>query len=378
MNVLFVATQDDHIYKFHVPFMNWFKEKGFEVHIATNFLDYKAELEELGFILHQIDFSRNPLSKNNIKAISQVRKLLRGNPFSLIHVNTPIAAFITRFVANKGKIKPIVYTAHGFHFYKGAPIINWFLYYPLEKLAAKWTDALITMNEEDYLAAQKLMQKTRGKAYIVHGVGVDLGKYKKDDKARYQKRRELNIDEDQIVLLSIGEINKNKNQKQVVEAISLLPVDIKHKIVYIIAGKGEQEREVKKLTTKYDLDKQVVFLGYSEDIPSLINAADIILSTSYREGLPKNVMEAMASEKSVVGTDVRGNRDLIKQGETGLLISVGDYIATADAITKLITDKELFLDIEKTAKEYVEQYSLGNVLKEMADIYKKIFGSYKE
>jgi len=374
MDVLFIATQDDHIYKFHVPFMKWFKKQGYEVHIAANFLDYKEELKEFGFVLHQIDFSRNPLSKNNIKAMYQIRKLLRGNPFSLIHVNTPIAAFITRFVANKEKIKPIVYTAHGFHFYKGAPITNWLLYYPLEKIAARWTNALITMNEEDYLAAQKLMQKTRGKAYKVHGVGVDLSRYKKDDKARYEKRRELNIDDDKIVLLSIGEINKNKNQKQVVEAMSFFPVDIKHKIVYIIAGKGEQEREVKKLTTKYGLDKQVVFLGYSEDIPSLINAADIILSTSYREGLPKNVMEAMASEKPVIGTDVRGNKDLIKHGETGLLIPVGDYKATAEAITKLISDKELCITVEKAAKEYAEQYSLGNVLNKMADIYNERLG----
>jgi glycosyltransferase involved in cell wall biosynthesis len=156
--------------------------------------------------------------------------------------------------------------------------------------------------------------------------------------------------------------------------MSFFPVDIKHKIVYIIAGKGEQEREVKKLTTKYGLDKQVVFLGYSEDIPSLINAADIILSTSYREGLPKNVMEAMASEKPVIGTDVRGNKDLIKHGETGLLIPVGDYKATAEAITKLISDKELCITVEKAAKEYAEQYSLGNVLNKMADIYNERLG----
>lgn len=372
MNVLFVATQDDHIYKFHVPFMNWFKEQGYEVHIAANFLDYKEELEELGFILHQIDFSRNPLSKNNIKAIYQVRDLLRGNPFSLIHVNTPIAAFITRFVANKERIKPIVYTAHGFHFYKGAPIMNWLLYYPLEKIAARWTDALITMNEEDYLAAQKLMQKTRGKAYKVHGVGVDLSRYKKDDEARYKKRRELNIDEEQFVLLSIGEINKNKNQKQVIEAIALLPGDLKYKIVYLIAGKGKQEREIKSISAKYGLDKQVVFLGYSEDIPNLINAADIVLSTSYREGLPKNVIEAMATEKPVIGTDIRGNRDLIKQGEIGLLVPVGDYKATAEAITKLITDKEFYVAVGNAAKRYVEQFGLDNVLKKMADIYHKL------
>ncbi len=369
MNVLFVATQDDHIFKFHVPFMNWFKEQGYEVHIATNFLDYKVELEELGFVLHQIDFSRNPLSKNNIKAMYQVRELLRGNPFSLIHVNTPIAAFITRFVAKKERIKPIVYTAHGFHFYKGAPVINWLLYYPLEKIAARWTDALITMNEEDYLAAQKLMQKTRGKAYKVHGVGVDLSRYKKDDEARYQKRRELNIDEDQIVLLSVGEINKNKNQKQVIEAMSLLPKDLKHKIVYLIAGKGEQERKIRSISIKYGLDKQVIFLGYSDDVPNLLNAADIVVSTSYREGLPKNVMEAMASQKPVIGTDVRGNRDLIKQGETGLLVSVGDYKATAEAITKLIAERELYFAIGHETMEYIKLFSLGNVLKEMADIY---------
>jgi len=165
--VLFVATVESHLLNFHIPFMKLLQEKGYEVHVATKLGNRQQEFDEIGVIKHNVDFSRSPYSPKVFKSLQQMEKLLKEIRFSLVHVHTPVAAFVTRLACQRTNTHPVLYTAHGFHFYKGAPLKNWLLYYNMEKLAAHWTDGLITINEEDYKAAQKFKLRKNGKVFFV-------------------------------------------------------------------------------------------------------------------------------------------------------------------------------------------------------------------
>jgi glycosyltransferase involved in cell wall biosynthesis len=367
--VLFIATVESHILYFHIPFIRYFREKGFEVHVATKLGPRQNELKEIGVICHDIDFERSPYSLKNIKALRQLITLMKNNRFSLVHVHTPVGAFLGRLAARITRTEPVLYTAHGFHFYKGAPLKNWLIYYTMEKLAARWTDGLITMNEEDYMAAKSLPLRNKNGIFKVHGVGVDLRKYSnKDELVRKKIRNELGLKDDDICILTVAELIPRKNHIQLIKSLKL--AEINNNIFCFFVGNGELERELKQYVRLNNLDYNIKFLGFRKDIPELLAASDICCLMSLHEGLPRCIMEAMAAGKPVIATDVRGNRDLIQDGVNGILVLMNDIEATAKAIERLSYDEQLRQKMGREGRRIIEDFSLENVLKEMDEIYK--------
>jgi len=367
-NVLFVATVESHLLNFHIPFMKLFQNKGYEVHVATKLANRQQEFDDIGVVKHNVDFTRSPYSPKVFASLFQMEKLLREVPFSLVHVHTPVAAFVTRLACQRTNTHPVLYTAHGFHFYKGAPLRNWLLYYNVEKIAAHWTDGLITINKEDYLAAKKFRLYNNGKVFYVPGVGVDVTSIQERTAVvdKLAIRKKLGIDDNAIVIITVGELNNNKNHIQILRA---LPKLRETNFNYLIVGTGEDEVKLKKAVKEMSLQNRVSFLGFCKDVPELLAASDIFILTSRREGLPKAILEAMAVGLPIISTNVRGNRDLVEHGENGLLIELDDIEDTTKALETLLRSPQLRKKMGSRSKELVQAYDLKNVLPTVEEIY---------
>lgn len=315
-------------------------------------------------LLHS-DIARNPFAfRQNYKAYKQLIKIIREHEIDYIHCNTPVGGLLGRLVGKKCKVKKVIYQAHGFHFYKGAPLKNWLLYYPVEKWLARYTDALITINREDYeLAKRKMKLRNGGKVYYVPGVGVDLEKFSKTTIDKKAKRRELGIPDDAALLLSVGELNHNKNHETVIRAIADMNV------YYIIAGQGELHQHLEDLIDSLNLRDRVKLLGFRRDVKELYEAADIFVFPSFREGLSVSVMEAMASGLPCVASKIRGNTDLLENTGGGFLCDPHDASDFAEKIELLAADVELREKMGRANLMMIQKFSTETVIKEMQNIY---------
>ena len=248
--------------------------------------------------IHTISCSRSPLAAGNLTAVKQLRQLVRTQGYDIVHCHTPIAAACTR-LACRGLGCKVIYTAHGFHFYRGAPLKNWLLFYPVEKLCAPLTDLLITINREDYALAQKKLKAK--KVLYVPGVGVDLEAFTPGDGSAL--RQSLNIPAHHRVLLSVGELSHRKNHSLLIRAAAGLP-----DVTVVIAGAGALDAQLKALAAELSCD--VRFLGYRTDIADLCRMCDVYVLPSFHEGLPVSLMEAMACGKPICCSHIRGSTDL--------------------------------------------------------------------
>lgn len=366
--VLFIATVENHLISFHIPFVKYFQNKGYEVHVATKLGERRGELEKQGIICHNINFARsiNPLAA--LRSLKKLTKLMKENNFSLVHVHTPMAAFLGRLAARLTHTRPVLYTVHGFHFYKGAPWYYWAFIYPAEYLAARWTDGLIVMNQEDHINAQKMGFQPKKNLFLVHGVGVDLKQIIKlslidnDD-----IREELDISDKDVVISCIAEFIPRKNHIFLLKTWDKITQNLNN-VHLLLIGNGSCLESIKQQVKLNSLPR-VYFLGYRKDIPKIIAKSDIVILASKHEGLPRSIMEAMALGKSVVVSNVRGNRDLVKQGENGFLVELGDVEGLVSSLKKLINDAKLRAKMGRASLEKIKDYSLEKVLIEMASIY---------
>lgn len=327
--------------------------------------EVNQKLIDLNVKVYNLPFTRSPLAPINMKAFKQLIEIQEVLNYDIVHVHTPIAALYGRLLKVKFPALKTIYTVHGFHFYKGAPIINWGIYYPIERLMSHYTDTIITINEEDYEAAKKLKIK---ETHFVNGVGVDLTTYNNDLYDRNEMRRKLNLQDDDFVIMMIAEVNKNKNHKQMIHAVECLKnkgINVK----VLCAGDGPLLEEQIEYIKSRNLTKQIKFLGLRTDISELIVACDMGILTSYREGLPRNIMELMACKKPVIGTDIRGIRDLVQDGVTGLLVKVGDYEKTAAKIEQLYHDRKLLKKLGSNAYECIKKYDVNQVMESLETVY---------
>lgn len=370
MKVLFAASVYNHLAAFHKPFMKMFQEKGYEVHAAcSSSSKRKEELEEIGVICHDVNFRRIPFSRKNMNALKVLNSLFKEYYFDLIHVHTPTAAFLTRYAASKHQQGKILYTAHGFHFFKGASKRNWLFFYTAEKVALRWTDGLIVMNNEDYMLGKKIGFKENENLHYVHGVGVDLDQFNTEDsdRARVGIKKELNLENDAVVVICIAELSARKNQKFLLENWRTI-LDQCPNAHLIFIGDGGDITKIKEFIFKKKL-KHVHLLGYRKDVPYIILASDIVTLVSIHEGLPRCLMEGMASGKPIVTTNVRGSRDLVDHGSSGIVVNLGDKVQLIKRFTTLIKDKQLRVSYGGKGHEKIQEYNLSNVLKEMDEIY---------
>lgn len=371
--MLMLATTAAMIEQFNKNNILILEEMGYEIHVAGNWekgnpisdrrLDeFKEWLGEHHGKWFQISAVRNPIHlKENLQACQKVICLMKENKYTFVHCHTPIGSVIGRISAHITHTK-MIYTAHGFHFYKGAPFKNWLLYYPVEYFLSKWTDVLITINREDYERAKRNFHMKRLEK--IPGVGIDLARFGCLPVNRDDKRMELGIDNDTIVLLSVGELIERKNHRAIIRAVARLKRKMDIKIKYLIAGKGALENEYRELIKELQVEKEVQLLGFREDVSELCEGSDIFVFPSFQEGLPAALMEAMASGLPCIASNIRGNRDLILDEEGGYLVNADDLEGWTSKLEILIHNKSMQKAMGEVNKKVMKQYS-SEIVSEM-------------
>lgn len=368
--VLFTAHVDSHILHFHIPFLKMFKESGYEVHVATNgdreipYCDKK----------HKVSFERSPLKVNNLKAIGQLKKIIDDEQFDIIHCHTPMGSVVTRLAAKEARKKGtrVIYTAHGFHFYKGAPILNWLIFYPVEKYLSKYTDTLITINMEDYNLAQKKFSKRCKDIQYVPGVGIDEEKFNFEmtQKEKNDLRKSLGIKKDDFVMIYPAELSKRKRQMWLISTLRDL-LSRYDDIHLLLPGKDSLNGKCQKLVNSLNLENQIHCLGYRNDIPKLLKISNLALSSAKQEGLPVNLMEAMYVGIPIIASDCRGNRDLVSNGKNGYLIELDDVEKLIKYIKNFYSSKNECLKFSNESKKMIKNYLLDKIKDYMLLIYIK-------
>ena len=370
--MLYILNVANRVNNFSYTSMIAAQSLDFEYHIAGNW-GYKndderrADEEKYGIHIHQIDFIRTPYHPGNIKAYKQLARIVEKERFDVIHCNTPIGGIVGRLLGKQFKTPTVIYQAHGFHFYKGAPLLNWMLYYPVEKWLAHYTDVLITINSEDFeLAKNKMKLRKGGKVYYVPGVGIDLSQYELPENIRENKRKELGLKETDVALISMGDLIDRKNYPVAIEAMAKAG---NSNLQYYICGKGPEEDKLKKMAEDLGVKEQVHFLGFRTDIKELLKAADIFLFTSKQEGLARSLMEAMASGLPCVASKIRGNTDILNRTEDGFLCETNDVDSYAEKIDLLAKDPKMREAMGRNALISVHNFSTNDVIDELGKDY---------
>lgn len=365
--ILITATVQSHICQFHLPLMKMLTENGYTVDVAAkNNLDVKPGLEmKYAAGVFDVPFSRSPFSADNLKAYKKLKKIINENDYDIIHCNTPMGSVVTRLAAAKKRRSgtKVLYTAHGFHFYKGAPFINYLFYYPVEWILSFVTDVLICINSEDYRLAKKHFHSKTVK--YVHGVGFDKTRFG-NAVSKEESRKKLGISAGETVLLAVGDLCRRKNHEVIIKALSLLK---NSDVRLYIAGWDMMGGALELLAKELDVGDKVTFLGYTRQLSDYFSASDIYVFPSLQEGLPVALIEAMSRGLPVVATDIRGTNDLISDGAGGYLLKTTDYHGFAEKIRLLMSDEKLRLKFGAENRKESEKYEVEPVLKEMAEIY---------
>lgn len=369
MKVLLVATVQSHICQFHRPLVAMLHEHGCEVHVAArNNLAEKNGLK-LDFVeqVFDVPFQRSPFSPKNLGAYKQLKKIIDEGNYDVVHCNTPVGGVVGRLAARKARKHgtKVFYTAHGFHFYKGAPKKNWLIWYPVEKFMCRHTDKLITINEEDYqLARSKFPVET----CHIHGVGVSVSRYHPHSAEEEEVlRKEESLSAQDFVVLCTGELNANKDQRTLIDA-AVLCRDRIPELKVLLAGNGPLESTLREQISGNHAEGYIRLLGYRTDLERVVPAADVIVSCSHREGLGLNLIEGMLCGKTVIAVENRGHRELIDNGVTGYLVPIGDSRALAERLVQLHNDTNQ-KKLGQAGYKKVQLYTDANVRQELAHIY---------
>lgn len=364
--VLFVATIGGFVSQFEMNDVKLLQDKEYEVHYAANFENNIYHLEEKIYEKNNIKEHNVPMAKNpfnllkNFKAYRDIRKIIDSENISLVHCHTPVGGVIARLAAARSKSKPkVIYTAHGFHFYKGAPIKNWCIYYTVEKIMARFTDALVTINKEDYQRAHKFKLRSGGKVYRIPGVGIDTNRFKFEGFYPGFK------------IVSVSEINKNKNHKIVIDAIKKL-IDQGESIYYDIYGKGPNEEYLKEYIKELGLEEYVSLKGYIVRPEEILTKASCFAFPSIREGLGIAALEAMSCGLPVIASDNRGTREYMVDGYNGIVCKSGDAGEYAKAILKLKNSDGLRKAMSGNAIKTAKKFSVARSEEVMKQVYDSI------
>ncbi len=368
--ILLVATVQSHICQFHRALVKMLRaaDEKVEIHVAAR--DNLAEKNglKLDFAdkVFDVPFERSPFSAKNIGAYRVLKKIIDDGNYDIVHCNTPVGGILARMASKKCRRHgtKVFYTAHGFHFYNGAPKKNWMIYYPIEKYFSHYTDVLITINEEDYALA-----KSRFKCRVehIHGVGVDNERFFQGDRKTVSELRKK-LDTGDSAVLCVGELLPNKNQAMAIKAMSEVVKAVPDAKLFI-AGNGPEQEELSGLINRLGLQNNVKLIGYITDLENWQKACAVSVSCSKREGLGLNLIEGMMSGNPAVAVKNRGHNELITDGENGFLVEQGDHLAMANRLIELLLDKEKYNSCSEKSMVIASGYSFDIVKKELKDIY---------
>jgi glycosyltransferase involved in cell wall biosynthesis len=370
--ILIATTIPETISDFLLPFVRYFRNLGWQVDgMALNITRNSVCVAEFNDVW-DVQWSRNPLDLSNlIVAVPRIQEIIVQGNYDLVHVHTPVAAFVTRYAINKLKIKRkpgVIYTVHGFHFHQQGNFLSNFLFLTLEKLAGSWTDYLITINREDEAAAKKYRLLPVDRIFYTPGIGLDLNEYDFNQVSESEIkaiRQELGLKPEDLLLLSIAEFTPNKRHQDQLIALQKLNRPGVH---LAFAGDGQTRLEIEKLVAKLGLQQQVHFLGFRDDIPALICASVAMLLTSQREGLPRSIMEAFCAATPVIGTKIRGIQDLLGD-DCGLLVELGDIDALAQAMAEMIDYPQQTAQMGQNGRQKIDNYSVDKIIQLYTNIY---------
>ncbi|OYQ43947.1 hypothetical protein CHX27_08230 [Flavobacterium aurantiibacter] len=349
-----------------------FKDAGFEVHVACNDNDEIPGIDKNWLV----PFVRSPFSKGHYKAFTVLKEIIDNENFTIIHCHTPMASLLTRFAAKNARNNgtKVIYTAHGFHFFTGAPIINWLTYYPIELYASRFADGIITINREDFVRIKKFgNQKT--KYFATPGVGVDSSKFfpvSESEKATL--RAKLGFAPDDFLITYAAEFIDRKNHKFLVNFVkkygSLYP-----NLKFLFCGRGVLLDAIKAEVEHLNLQKQIVFLGFRNDIDAIFKMSDLGISSSKQEGLGLNLVEEQMCGLPILATVDRGHKEIVIQGENGFLYKQGDLDDLNVHLNKLYNDKALRERMGAQAIKTAANFELSNCLRETKIIYNQFLNN---
>ncbi len=357
----------EHVLKFHVPTIACLKAQGWTVDVAA------SGDEDVPYCDRQIrgKWKRSPFTLDTFRGIRQLRRVIDEGQYDIVYCHTPVGALVARLAARRARRQgtKVVYFAHGFHFFMGAPLINWLLFYPIERLLARYTDLLITLNDEDYERAKRVFPKNLPVEHVP-GVGVDFARLDVDDpaQARAALRREWGIPQEALVLIYVAELIPNKNQKMLFE--TLLEIH-KHRTDthLVLVGPDHADGWFQRLAQQMGVAEFVVFTGWRSDIGACLRAADIAVASSLREGLALNIVEAMYCGLPVVATDNRGHVPIIRDGVNGFLVHVGENEKMAQRVIEIADDPQLRA---RLTRGDVSCYSARAVSEQILNILKQV------
>lgn len=363
MKILFLTTILSTANAFLIPHIQMLLDMGYQVDIATNPNTQLDESIRDKVTVYPIEFHRELKKNNFINHIKELRQIIKTNDYDLVHTHTPVASAIVRLAIKKNERTKVLYTAHGFHFYKGAPLKSWLAFYPIERYLLKYTDGIITINNEDFQFIKKTAPK---KAYHTHGVGVNLCRFCEESAdSRNILHEELELNDQVKIILSVGELNQNKNHKVVIEALNYLNENVH----YVVCGDGKGVNSLKELIKELNLEDRVHLLGKRSDIPNILCASDIFVFPSWREGLSVALMEAMAMGKPIIASNIRGNNDLIEHEKGGLLFDPASSEELANDVEFLLNHKEICEEFKEFNSKKIKNYSIDSVKEELKEIY---------
>lgn len=367
--VLFVASVMEHIKAFHEPYIQWFKSQGCEVHVVAK-NEKGFEIDGADRII-DIPFVRSPYSLKNIAVYKSIKNLIETERYDIMHCHTPMASVVARLAARKYRKQglKIIYTAHGFHFFKGGPLLGWILYYPIESLLAYYTDAIITINHEDYQTAIHNFKCDH--IFIVPGIGVNTDKVvETNPETKRRIRQKLGYSDDDFILFYAAEFIPRKNHRFIIETIPQLKKIIPQ-LKVLLAGRGDNLQQMAQLVDKLGVENEVDLLGYRTDVSSLVAMSDVGISSSRQEGLPIGVAEDLFAGIPVVVTAERGHKEMVVDGVNGYLFDQEDRTTFIDCINKLYRDADMRIQMGHNAKVMVQPFSIGNALRAHVEIYKR-------
>ncbi|PHN01484.1 glycosyltransferase family 4 protein [Flavilitoribacter nigricans] len=366
--ILFVASINKHILAFHLPYLEWFKKEGYDVHVAGKgdevipFCDQKFN----------VPFVRTPFSLGHFRAYFALKEIIENGQYEIIHCHTPMASVITRLAASNVRKKgtKVLYTSHGFHFFKGAPVINWLFYYPVEYMLSGKTDAIITINSEDYKLVKEKAFRNK-ETYRIYGIGVDRKRFVVTDPEKKQYLRIQNhLTKDDFVLIYVAEFIERKNHEFIINAAAKLQKRIPN-LKILFAGRGALKSRMEALVEKLELEKKILFLGFRKDIQNVIGMADVGISASRQEGLGLNLIEEALIGLPLVATEDRGHREIITHNENGFLFPQNDEAAFIGHVFELWENSLMRIAMGETARKKAEKFLLENTLKDLSEIYSK-------
>ena len=370
MKKILITSTDMMMMQFLVPHVKHLREQGYDVEVACSevgnrFAEVQNTLGEEK--TYKVRLQRNPLKPSNFKGLADLKKIINGGGYDLVWTNEPVMGVMTRLAAKKARKKgtKVMYMAHGFHFFKGAPKLNWCVYYPIEKMMASKADMIVTVNREDYARAKKF--KVKDVRYI-HGIGINTDRLKETNE-RKDLRKELALEENAVILLSVGELNDNKNQETILRAFAKIDDKALH---YVLCGKGKKLEALKMLAEKLGVAERTHFLGYRKDVVDICFQSNIFAMPSKREGLPVASLEAMYCGLPLVTSNIRGLVDVMENGVSGYMHQYDDVTGFSQSIMQLKDNAELCKAMGERNRETVEPYCLYNTKNEVLEIIKEM------